>query len=154
MDCARALGAMAAMKAPCILAIALAATLAATANAGQSEHTITVTFNYDFTHQPPCSAQIPQKTEHKRRKGEEEQEEECIQQFVVYDISAGLAKRTKLMFIPAPPGAHGMVKGISGTTPRLLFESGRHLIAVVAQTAKGSESDPEQATVWVKIPDS
>lgn len=126
-----------------ILAVALAAVLACAAEAGQSKHKITVTFDYDFTHHLSCSASIRDKKEKK----------ECVRQFIVYDISAGLPNRTELMSILAPPDAHGLVKGISGSTPLLLFESGQHLIAVVAQTPKGSESDPNQCTVWITIPD-
>ncbi len=134
------------MKAACALAFALATALALPAVAGESRHKITVTFNYDFTHQAPCSAEIEAKKHRKKSK------KSCIEDFVVYDISAGLPKRTKLMSIPVPQDARGMVKGIVATTPLLLFETGRHLIAVVAQTASGLESDPNRCTVWVTIP--
>lgn len=128
----------------CIPLCALVAFLAGAAAAGQSKHKITVTFDYDFAHQPPCSTDANQK-EHKQV---------CVQQFIVYDISAGLAQRTKLMTIPVPSDAHGMVKGLSGTSPRLLFESGQHLIAVVAQAPDGHESDPNRCEVWITIPDT
>lgn len=111
--------------------------LAGTARAGQSKHRIHVTFDYNFKNVPPCSAKRKTK---------------CVEQFVVYDISAGVAHRTKLMTIPVPTGAHGKVKGISATTPLLLFESGKHLIAVVAQSPQGAESDPVLCRVWVTIP--
>jgi hypothetical protein len=125
-----------------ILAIALATVLSCAAQAGQSRHKITVTFDYDFTHKPPCSAKV-----------KDNENKSCVQQFIVYDISAGLAKRTELMSIPVPPDAHGLVKGISATTPLLLFESGQHLIAVVAQTPKKFQSDPNKCELWVTIPD-
>jgi|GEM_PF-3464239 len=111
--------------------------LAATARAGQSKHRIHVTFDYNFKHVPPCSAKRKTK---------------CVARFVVYDISGGVAHRTKLMTLPVPTGAHGKVKGISATTPLLLFESGKHLIAVVAQSPQGAESDPVLCRVWVTIP--
>jgi hypothetical protein len=126
-----------------ILAIALATVLSCAAEAGQSKHKITVTFDYDFTHQPPCSANVKDRKEKKS----------CVQQFIVYDISAGLANRTELVSIPVPPDAHGLVKGISATTPLLLFESGQHLIAVVAQTPKKFQSDPNRCELWVTIPE-
>lgn len=124
------------MKALAFFAAALVL-LAGTARAGQSKHRIHVTFDYNFKHVPPCSAKRKTK---------------CVEQFVIYDISAGVAHRTKLMTIPVPPHAHGKVKGISATTPLLLFESGKHLIAVVAQSPQGAESDPVLCRVWVTIP--
>jgi hypothetical protein len=124
------------MKALLLLAIALAAPAAA-AQARRSRHKITIKFDYDFTRTPPCSAKVKKK---------------CVQRFTVYDISAGWAKRTALMSVPVPPGAHGIVNGISATTPLLLFEPGKHWIAVVAQMPEGAESDPYRCTVWVEIP--
>lgn len=129
-----------------IPAFVLLALLTGPAWAGQSKHRITVTFNYDFTHQAACQ---PDAKSHGGEKGDKK----CVQEFVVFDISAGEAKRTKLLSIPVPKRPHGMMKGITGTTPLLLFESGRHLIAVVARTQSGLESGLNQCTVWVDIPD-
>jgi hypothetical protein len=61
-------------------------------------------------------------------------------------------KRTKLGTVPVPADASGVVRGIQGTTPRLVFESGKHLIGVTAQGPNGFESDPRQITTWVEIP--
>jgi hypothetical protein len=102
-----------------------------------AKHSVTVKFDYDFGPTPACSAKI---------------KKSCIQQFVVYDISAGEAKRSKLFTIPAPPDAKGAVNGITGTSPELLFESGKHLLAVVAQEPDGSESHPRACTTWITIP--
>lgn len=132
------------MNSACVLTFLLSVLLAPLAGGGQSSHKITVTFDYDFTHQAPCSSDSKHK--HKKRKL-------CVQDFVAYDISAGVRNRTKLVSIPVAQNAHGLVNGITATTPPLLFESGRHLIAVVAQTSEGVESDPSQCTVWVNIPD-
>jgi len=44
------------------------------------------------------------------------------------------------------------VKGISGTSDALLFNSGRHMVAVSAQLRDGSESDLSQCATIVKIP--
>lgn len=121
-----------------LLAIAFAA-LTLAARAKSSSHRISVKFDYDFRRLPPCSADVKDK-------------KKCVDLFVVYDASAGWDKRTQLMTIPVPSGAQGMVKGISGTTPLLVFEPGKHLIAVVAQTPKGVHSDPNRCTVWVQIP--
>lgn len=47
-----------------------------------SQHKITVTFDYDFTQTPVCSPGIAKA---------------CVHQFNLYDISAGITKRAKLM---------------------------------------------------------
>lgn len=75
-----------------------------------------------------------------------------MRNFNLYDISAGIAKKTRLMSFPVPEGAHGMVNGITATTPQLVFEPGKHLLAVTAEQTKGGESDPQKCTVWVDIP--
>ena len=103
----------------------------------ESTHKITFTFDYDFRITPACSAQIKQA---------------YVQQFNFYDISQGIANRVKLGSMPVPSGASGLVKGISGTTERLLFNSGRHLLAVSAQMPDGSESDLSKCTIIVRIP--
>jgi hypothetical protein len=103
----------------------------------ESTHKITFTFDYDFRITPACSPQIKQA---------------CVQQFNFYDISQGIAKRVKLGSMPVPSGASGLVKGISGTTEPLLFNSGRHLLAVSAQMPDGSESDLSKCTIIARIP--
>lgn len=134
------------MNTACVLTFLLSVLLVPPVWGGQSsQHKITLTFGYDFTHQPPC----PSDGKHSKHK----KEKLCVQDFVAYDISAGVRNRTKLVSIPVAQDAHGLVSGITATTPPLLFESGRHLIAVVAQTPDGVESDPNQCTVWVNIPD-
>jgi len=77
-----------------------------------------------------------------------------VQDFVVYDISAGAdkSKRSTLFTIPAPPGAKALVPGITGSSPKLTFESGKHLIAVVAQGPGGNESNPVVCSTWVTVP--
>jgi hypothetical protein len=104
---------------------------------GHSLHSITVTFDYDFTRTPACTQKV---------------REHCTQRFVVYDISAGYARRAKLFVIPVPDGAKGQMHGITATGPKLDFESGRHQIAVTAQEPSGVESQHYAATVWVVIP--
>jgi hypothetical protein len=99
------------------------------------KHTISVTFDYDFTQIHACSATIKKK---------------CIAQFIVYDISG--KKPYKLFSIPTPPGAAGALKGIQGDSQPLLFEAGRHQIAVSAQMESGEESNPRAAAVWIEIP--
>jgi hypothetical protein len=97
-------------------------------------HTVTVKFDYDFTKTPPCLPATTTKT--------------CIKEFVVYDVSGG---RYKLFTIPAPAGAKGVVKGISGQGPPRTFEPGTHFISVTAVNASGAESDTSAAKVSVEV---
>jgi len=103
------------------------------------KHTVTVHFDYDFDGTPAC----PQP-----------KDKPCVEQFIVYDISGGPEpdKRFNLFTIPVPSGAKGMVKGITGTSPPLAFESGRHLIAVTAQMPNKRESNPSVCQFWVTVP--
>jgi hypothetical protein len=66
-----------------------------------------------------------------------------VQQFNVYDISNGpVLHRIKLFSIPLPPNPSGLVRGITGTSPQLSFEPGKHFLAVTAQPEAGNESNP------------
>jgi hypothetical protein len=102
-----------------------------------SRHTIRFVFSYDFRITPPCSSTVKEK---------------CVRQFNFYEISPGISNRVKLGSIPAPADATGFVKGITGTTKPFLFTSGRHMVAVSAQMADGSESDLSQCSKIIKIP--
>lgn len=125
------------MKAFATVVIVCLTAICCGAQVAGSKHTISIHFNYDFTETPVCPAK------HGKT---------CVTQFVLYDISAGLQKRTKLMTFAPPAGASGLVKGITATTPVLVFEPGKHLLAVTAQMSKGDESDPNKCTIWVDIP--
>jgi hypothetical protein len=103
---------------------------------GSAMHTITVKFDYDFTHNPLCT--------------EKTKKDECVSTFIVYDIS-NPAKSYKLFSIPAPPGSKGAVKGITATSPRMLFGVGKHRIGVAAVSASGKESPPVDCNVIVDI---
>ena len=101
-------------------------------------HFVSVTFDYDFTKTPACSATV--KTV-------------CVEEFVAYDISAGVKHRTKLFEIPLPPKPVGLVHGITGKSPaKLDFESGKHLISVSACEPDGRESRHRACTTWIDIP--
>ena len=102
-----------------------------------SMHKIRFTFSYDFRITPPCSPIV---------------KEGCVQQFNFYEISRGISDRAKLGSMPVPAGATGLVKGITATTEPFLFTSGRHMVAVSAQMADGSESDLSRCTKIIKIP--
>ena len=97
-------------------------------------HTVTVTFDYDFRKTPACPPKVAGKT--------------CVKQFQVYDVSGG---QYKLFVIPAPIGATGVVKGISGQSAPRGFEPGTHFIAVTAQDATGIESDIGAAKTSVEV---
>jgi hypothetical protein len=101
-----------------------------------ASHTITVKFNYDFKLTPACSAKV---------------KANCVQVFNVYDISGGPAHRIKLFSVAVPVGATGAVTGITGTSPQLVFETGKHFFGVTAQTPSGSESDPGACQTFVQI---
>ena len=101
-----------------------------------SKHQIQFTFSYDFTATPPCSSEVKEK---------------CVRQFNFYEVSGGIPKRAKLGSMPAPVDATGFVKGITGTTKPFLFTSGKHIVAVSAQMADGSESDLSKCIKVIKI---
>jgi len=101
------------------------------------QHTVTITFDYDFGRTPGCSKKV--KTL-------------CVQQFVAYDISAGARQATMLFPIPLPPNPVGVVRGITATSPKLDFESGKHLLSVAAEGPDGRQSRKSVCTTWVTIP--
>jgi hypothetical protein len=105
------------------------------AQAQSGKHTITVTFDYDFTVNHACSLTVITK---------------CAVRFNVYDISG--EKPFRLFSIPVPPGASGPVKGITEDSQPLLFETGKHLFAVTAQMASGEESNARACAVWAQVP--
>lgn len=111
----------------------------APAPSGSAMHSITVKFDYDFTRNPVCTAKMKKK-----------EADACVATFVVYDISDP-AKFYKLFSIPAPPDSKGMVKGITATSPRMLFGVGKHRIGVAAMSGKGRESPPVDCNVIVDI---
>jgi hypothetical protein len=105
--------------------------------ASHGVHVVTVTFDYDFSKTPACTAKI---TQH------------CITQFIAYDIS-GSAKNPIMLFpIPLPPNPSGPVKGITKASPPLNFESGKHLVSVSAMSADGTHSKRSLCATWITIP--
>jgi hypothetical protein len=100
-------------------------------------HTVTVTFDYDFRVTRACTKKITQN---------------CVQRFVAYDISAGAGHASMLFPIPLPAKPVGLVHGIVATSPKLDFESGQHLISVIAQGPDGKQSRKSVCTTWVTIP--
>jgi hypothetical protein len=97
-------------------------------------HSITLRFDYDFTKTPACSANV---------------KAACVQKFSVYDISGG--KPYFLFAVPVPQNAHGVAKGITATSPRMLFAVGKHRIGVSAQMADGRESPPRECKTIIEI---
>jgi hypothetical protein len=96
---------------------------------------VSVTFDYDFTGTSACSPTIFTG---------------CIAQFNVYDVGAG--KPVKLFSIPAPTGAHTLTKDIVGKSQPLAIGSGKHVLAVSAQTASGQESSLQECTAGMILP--
>jgi hypothetical protein len=125
-------GAIAAMN-PCDYGV-MAQNVPTQAQQGSAMHSIEVKFDYDFTHEPVCGGKV---------------KDACIAKFNVYDISG--PKPYSLFTIPAPAGAKGMVKGITATSPRMLFAVGKHRIAVAAVMANGKESPPRECNTIVDI---
>ena len=105
--------------------------------ASHSPHFLTVKFDYNFAKTPACSAKV--KTA-------------CVEKFIAYDISDGLKHRVKLFEIKLPDKPVGFVPGIRQKSPdKLDFESGMHLIAVVASEPDGRESLGGVCTTWIDI---
>jgi hypothetical protein len=105
------------------------------------QRTVTVTFDYDFSNFPPCSAKLTTK---------------CIQEFDVLEVSDP-ANEVFLFTVPAPPNAKGMVKGITFTSPKKRsFFTGPHRIGVSAKAPLPLvPSDPLKCMVFVQVlPDS
>lgn len=102
--------------------------------AGSAMHSITVTFDYDFTKTPACSDKVKKK---------------CVAKFSVYDISGD--KPYFLFSAPVPDQAQGLVKGITARSPRMLFAVGKHRIAVSAQDPDGKESAPRDCKTIIEI---
>jgi len=100
-------------------------------------HKVTVTFNYDFTRMPSCPA--PGKNP-------------CIAHFHVYDISGGTANRVLLFSFDPSPGETKLHNGLTGSSPLLLFETGKHELGVTAETNQGGESAPGDSITWIDIP--
>jgi len=100
------------------------------------QRTVSVTFDYDFSTFPPCSAKVTKK---------------CIQQFNVWEVSAPTP--IFLFSIPVSPDAKGLVKGITGTATkkRALF-TGQHRFGVSAKMPPpGGESNPYQCMVFAQV---
>jgi hypothetical protein len=104
--------------------------------AREGSHRISFTFNYDFRSTPACSKKL--------KAG-------CVEKFNIYDISVGIDKRTMLGSIAVPAHARGMMKGIRATTEPIEFNAGKHLLAVAAVMADGSESDLRKCETIVEI---
>jgi hypothetical protein len=128
-------GTVALVKAVLLFAIVISTPFSSAGQSGPAKHTVTVTFDYDFTVNHACSPTVAKK---------------CIARFNVYDISGG--KPYKLFSIPAPADASGPMKAIAGDSEPLLFEPGKHLFAVTAQMASGEESNARACTVWAAVP--
>jgi hypothetical protein len=121
-----------------LLALAVIGWAAGAAGAG-SQHTVSVTLNYDFSVDNACSATVTTG---------------CVKQFNIYDITGG-GTPVKLFTIAAPSGASSAVTGITGTSEALTLKAGVHTFAATAQMADGTESSPNGSTATAGVaPDS
>ncbi len=116
-------------------AFALATAFPSVTGATPGQHTLTVTFNYDFTTDNACSATVTKS---------------CLQQFNIYDVTTGTP--VKLFSVPAPAGATTAVTGITGTSALLPIKSGVHTFGATAQMADGTESSPNASTATATVP--
>jgi hypothetical protein len=105
--------------------------------AAETTHRISFKFDYDFHGTPACTKKMKTR---------------CVQEFVLYDISVGIDKPTKLGTVPVPEHAKGLMKGITATTEPLVFNPGRHMISVVARMNDGTESNLLLCTTIVRVP--
>jgi len=100
-----------------------------------TKHIVSVTFDYDFTQNHACSPTIVM---------------ECIAQFNVYDLGRG--KPVKIFSIPAPTGAHTLLRDIVGRSQPLTIGTGQHVLAVSAQMSSGQESNMQECTAGTILP--
>ncbi len=114
---------------------ALAAAFAGAAAGAGSQHTVSVTLNYDFSVDNACSATVTTG---------------CVKQFNIYDTTGG-GTPTKLFSVSAPSGANSAVTGITGTSGLLTLKAGVHTFAATAQMADGTESNPNGSTATAGV---
>jgi hypothetical protein len=105
------------------------------AAAAGSQHTVSVTLNYDFSVDNACSSSVTTG---------------CVKQFNIYDITGG-GTPVKLFSIAAPGGANSAVTGITGTSGPVTIRSGVHTFAATAQMADGTESSPNGSTATAGV---
>jgi hypothetical protein len=104
-----------------------------TAFGAASQHTVTATFNYDFTVDNACSITVTTG---------------CVKQFNVYDLTNG---SVQLFSITAPSGASTLVNGITGTSGLLSLKAGNHTFGVTVQMADNTESLPNASTAVASV---
>lgn len=122
-----------------VIGLAVAAGIAGIAAGTGSQHTVTVTLNYDFSVDNACSSTMTTG---------------CVKQFNIYDITGG-GTPVKLFTIAAPSGANSAVSGITGTSGLVTLKAGVHTFAATAQMADGTESNPNGSTATATVlPDS
>jgi hypothetical protein len=114
---------------------ALALGMATMVKGAASQHTVTVTLNYDFSVDNACSTTVTTG---------------CVKQFNIYDITGG-GTPVKLFTITAPSGANSAVTGITGTSEAVSLKAGVHTFAATAQTADGTESSPNASTATATV---
>jgi len=122
------------MKRFVLLGLAVALVVVAASGAG-SQHTVSVTLNYDFSVDSACSSSVTTG---------------CVKQFNIYDITGG-GTPVKLFSIAAPGGANSAVTGITGASGPVTLKAGVHTFAATAQMADGTESSPNGSTATAGV---
>jgi len=112
-----------------------AAALATPAAPPLPMHTITVTFNYDFSKTPVCEKKVVKN---------------CVRTFLVYDVTDGATKKKYLFTIPAADNAKG-VQQVSYTAQNVVIASGMRTLAVTASDFQGVQSDPAAAQTTITV---
>jgi hypothetical protein len=123
------------MKKRTLLAVFWLVLLPALAWTAPSQHTLTVTLNYDFSVDNGCSTTVTTG---------------CVKQFNIYDVTGG-GTPVKLFTITAPSGANTAMTGITGTSAQLTLKAGVHTFAATAQMADGTESSPNASTATATV---
>jgi hypothetical protein len=88
------------MKGWILVGVAMILAVPGMVGAAASQHTVSVTLNYDFSVDNACSSSVTTG---------------CVKQFNIYDITGG-ATPVKLFSITAPSAAAAAVTGITGTS--------------------------------------
>ena len=123
------------MKGWILVGVAMILAVPGMVGAAASQHTVSVTLNYDFSVDNACSSSVTTG---------------CVKQFNIYDITGG-ATPVKLFSITTPSAAAAAVTGITGTSGAITLKSGVHTFAATAQMADGTESSPNGSTATAPV---
>jgi len=98
------------------------------------QHTIQVTFNYDFTNAKGCK---------------EKETGRCVKRFIIYDIT-DVKNPVRLFSLAVPDDVKHIIYQIKGSSSAPL-DDGERTFAATAQWADGTESDKDACKVTVTV---